>query len=175
MITNGGCRTKRGVGCSGFRYADLVTSCRDSEHGDHLPFLGDADLGGQGSNGALAFGKSSHELGQTSGNSSCPDIWELDNGDIAVIGSDLTTPDEGRLPEGVSVDPGERLVIIPRKTTSRADRDCDCRLRAGTVGSTGPLMHREPWDAIRQGFHGSDGGARSPWAATGRSSAVALS
>jgi hypothetical protein len=69
------------------------------------------------------FGKSSHELGQTSGNSSCPDIWELDNGDVAVIGSDLTTPYEGRLPEGVSVDPGERLVIIPRKTILAAKAD----------------------------------------------------
>ena len=69
------------------------------------------------------FGKSSHELGQTSGNSSCPDIWELDNGDVAVIGSDLTTSYEGRLPEGVSVDPGERLVIIPRKTVLEAKAD----------------------------------------------------
>jgi hypothetical protein len=69
------------------------------------------------------IGKSSHELGQTSGNSSCPDIWELDNGDVAVIGTDLTVPYEGRLPHGVSVDPGERLVIIPRKTILAAKAD----------------------------------------------------
>jgi hypothetical protein len=69
------------------------------------------------------LGKSSHELGQTSGNSSCPDIWELDNGDIAVIGQDLTSSYEGRLPEDVSVDPGERLVIIPRKTILAAKAD----------------------------------------------------
>ncbi|MCA2224210.1 hypothetical protein LDL49_23570 [Nonomuraea sp. NEAU-L178] len=69
------------------------------------------------------IGKSSHELGQTSGNSSCPDIWELDNGDVAVIGSDLTASYEGRLPHGVSVDPGERLVIIPRKTILAAKAD----------------------------------------------------
>jgi hypothetical protein len=69
------------------------------------------------------IGKSSHELGQTSGNSSCPDIWELDNGDVAVIGTDLTTTYEDRLPEGVSVDPGERLVIIPRKTILAAKAD----------------------------------------------------
>ncbi|MER7279634.1 hypothetical protein ABT369_34845 [Dactylosporangium sp. NPDC000244] len=62
------------------------------------------------------LGKSSHELGQSSGNSSCPDIWELDNGDVAVIGTDMSTAYQGRLPEGVSVDPGERLVIIPRQT-----------------------------------------------------------
>ncbi|MDF5753641.1 hypothetical protein [Spongiactinospora sp. TRM90649] len=69
------------------------------------------------------IGKSSHELGQTSGNSSCPDIWELDNGDVAVIGSDLTVSYEGRLPDGVSVDPGERLVIIPRATILAAKAD----------------------------------------------------
>ncbi|WP_261957159.1 hypothetical protein [Streptomyces nigrescens] len=69
------------------------------------------------------LGKSSHELGQTSGNSSCPDIWELDNGDVAVIGTDLTTSYEGRLPDGVSVDPGERLVIIPRATIIAAKVD----------------------------------------------------
>jgi hypothetical protein len=69
------------------------------------------------------LGKSSHELGQTSGNSSCPDIWELDNGDIAVIGADLTASYQARLPEGVSVDPGERLVIIPRQTILAAKAD----------------------------------------------------
>jgi hypothetical protein len=69
------------------------------------------------------LGKSSHELGQTSGNSSCPDIWELDNGDIAVIGQDLTADYEARLPKDVSVDPGERLVIIPRKTIIAAKTD----------------------------------------------------
>ena len=35
------------------------------------------------------LGKSAHELGTTGGDASCPEIWELANGDIAVIGSDL--------------------------------------------------------------------------------------
>ena len=61
------------------------------------------------------LGKSSHELGTTSGNVSCPDIWELTNGDIAVIGTDLSAAYLDRLPEGVSIDPGESLVAIPRK------------------------------------------------------------
>jgi hypothetical protein len=69
------------------------------------------------------WGKSSHELGQTSGDGSCPDIWELDNGDIAIIGSDLTAAYETRLPNGVSVDPGERIVIIPRQTILAAKAD----------------------------------------------------
>lgn len=44
---------------------------------------------------------------------SCPDVWELDNGDLAVIGRDCTEAYEGRLPEGVGVGDGERLVVVP--------------------------------------------------------------
>jgi hypothetical protein len=69
------------------------------------------------------LGKSSRELGQTTGNTGCPDIWELDNGDVAVIGQDLTGVYEARLPDGVTVDPSERLVIIPRKTILAAKKD----------------------------------------------------
>jgi hypothetical protein len=45
--------------------------------------------------------------------SGCPDIWELDNGDIAVIGRDLTASYGSRLPAGVALAPDERLVVIP--------------------------------------------------------------
>jgi hypothetical protein len=69
------------------------------------------------------LGKSSRELGQTTGDSGCPDIWELDNGDIAVIGRDLTPEYEARLPADVSIGTGERLVIIPRKTITAAKTD----------------------------------------------------
>ena len=69
------------------------------------------------------LGKSAHELEVTGGNASCPEIWELDNGDVSVIGTDLTTNYAGRLPAGVSVDPGERLVIIPRSTIVSAKTD----------------------------------------------------
>jgi hypothetical protein len=47
----------------------------------------------------------------------------LDNGDVAVIGTDLTTSYETRLPDGVSIDPGERLVVIPRATILAAKAD----------------------------------------------------
>jgi hypothetical protein len=69
------------------------------------------------------WGKSSHELGNTSGDGSCPDVWELSNGDVAVIGQDLTDSYRDRLPEGVSVDPGESLIIIPRSTMIAARAD----------------------------------------------------
>ncbi|MGC4806472.1 hypothetical protein [Micromonospora sp. DT233] len=69
------------------------------------------------------WGKSSHELGNTSGDGSCPDIWELSNGDVAMIGQDATEEYLSRLPQGVSIDPGERLVIVPRSTMIAAKAD----------------------------------------------------
>src|SRR5260370_30000460 len=62
------------------------------------------------------LGKTAHDLGTTGGDASCPEIWELDNGDVAIIGTDLTASYRDRLPSGVSIDPGEKLVIIPRAT-----------------------------------------------------------
>lgn len=72
---------------------------------------------------ARRLGKSAHELGTTGGNGSCPEIWELDNGDVAIIGTNLTAAYGGRLPDGVSVDPGEDLVVIPRSTIISAKAD----------------------------------------------------
>ncbi len=69
------------------------------------------------------LGKSAKELGQTGGRDSCPDIWELDNGDIAVIGRDLTDVYSARLPEDVTIYHDERLVIIPRSMIIAAKSD----------------------------------------------------
>jgi hypothetical protein len=69
------------------------------------------------------LGKSAHELGSTSGDVSCPEIWELDNGDIAVIGTELTGDYTERLPGGVRIDPGEKLVVIPRSMMISAKPD----------------------------------------------------
>ncbi|MDA8371620.1 MAG: hypothetical protein M0026_17390 [Nocardiopsaceae bacterium] len=69
------------------------------------------------------WGKSPHDRGDTSGDGSCPDIWELDNGDIAVIGQDLTASYRSRLPRGVSIDPGESMVIVPRSAILAAKAD----------------------------------------------------
>lgn len=59
------------------------------------------------------LGKTASELGNTDNTPTCPDIWELDNGDVVVIGRDLTTQYATRLPDGVHVGPDERLVVIP--------------------------------------------------------------
>ncbi|MFI6347401.1 hypothetical protein [Streptomyces sp. NPDC050560] len=56
------------------------------------------------------------ELGTTGGRDGCPDIWELDNGDFAVIGRDLTAAYSTRLPDGAVIGGSERLVVIPRAT-----------------------------------------------------------
>jgi hypothetical protein len=69
------------------------------------------------------LGKSAHELGTTGGDASCPELSELDSGDVAVIGTDLTAAYAARLPAGVSIDPGERLVVIPRSTIVSAKTD----------------------------------------------------
>lgn len=69
------------------------------------------------------LGKSPLELGVTSGDEDCPDIWQLDNGDIAVIGRDLTGHYRRHLPEGVTLSPDERLVVIPGSMLSAAKVD----------------------------------------------------
>jgi hypothetical protein len=69
------------------------------------------------------IGKSAHELGATGGNASCPDIWELTNGDVAVIGTQLRSDYLDRLPDGVSIDDHESLVVIPRSMLIAAKAD----------------------------------------------------
>lgn len=69
------------------------------------------------------LGRSAHELGETSAGPTCPDIWELDNGDVAVIGREHTADYAGRLPDGVSIGADERLVVIPRSMVIAAKPD----------------------------------------------------
>jgi hypothetical protein len=69
------------------------------------------------------LGKSAEELGKTELKQGCPDIWELSNGDFAVIGRDLTSAYSGRLPADASVVADERLVVIPRSTLVAAKKD----------------------------------------------------
>lgn len=52
----------------------------------------------------------------------CPDIWELDNGDFAIIGLDITAL-TGRLPPSANCGPDERMVRVPRNVLAAAKRD----------------------------------------------------
>ncbi|GAA1724872.1 hypothetical protein [Streptomyces yatensis] len=72
---------------------------------------------------ARRLGKSAAELGNSDDEEKCPDIWQLDNGDIAVIGRDLTAVYASCLPTGVSIGPDERLVVIPGNMLSAAKGD----------------------------------------------------
>ncbi|MEV5569319.1 hypothetical protein AB0L06_04660 [Spirillospora sp. NPDC052269] len=69
------------------------------------------------------LGKSAVELGGTNADPTCPDIWELDNGDVAVIGRDLTEQHSERLPADVSVGENERLVVLLRSMVIAAKPD----------------------------------------------------
>lgn len=69
------------------------------------------------------LGKSPAELRTTGGEQGCPDIWELENGDIAVVGRDLTDSYLPNLPPGLVVAPDERIVVIPRRTAAAAKED----------------------------------------------------
>lgn len=66
------------------------------------------------------LGRSAAELGNTSQGKTCPDIWELSTGDIAVVGTDMTEAFADRLPGDVSIGKNERLVVIPRNMAAAA-------------------------------------------------------
>lgn len=53
----------------------------------------------------------------------CPDILELESGDFAVIGVDITGETSRRLRFGASCGPDERIVQIPRRTLVLAKSD----------------------------------------------------
>ena len=69
------------------------------------------------------LGPDPHENGtRTYALSGCPDVWELDGGDFAVIGTDITQA-VGTLPPSAGCGPDERIVRIPRKTLVLAKPD----------------------------------------------------
>jgi hypothetical protein len=72
---------------------------------------------------ARRWGRPPRELGTSGGDCGSPDLWELTNGDVAVIGRDMTDAYRARLPVGVGIDEGERLVVVPRATIIAAKAD----------------------------------------------------
>lgn len=53
----------------------------------------------------------------------CPDIWELEDGNFAVIGIDVTERVHGRLPESAGCGPDEKVVLLPRELVLKARSD----------------------------------------------------
>lgn len=70
------------------------------------------------------LGPDPHEGGaQTPSLQGCPDIFELDSGDFALIGRDITSELLAHLPQDASCGPDERIVWVPRKTLVQAKVD----------------------------------------------------
>jgi hypothetical protein len=65
---------------------------------------------------------------QTVGCRGCPDIWELDTGDFAVIGIDITNTAIPKLPPSAGCGPDERIVRLPRNLLVNARRDIPDRI-----------------------------------------------
>ena len=73
---------------------------------------------------AKRIGPDPHANGaQTAACQGCPDIWELENGDFAVIGVDITETALPNLPPTADCGPDERVVWLPRKLLVNAKRD----------------------------------------------------
>ena len=53
----------------------------------------------------------------------CPDVWEAETGDFAVIGIRATKSLRPVLPESAGCGPDEEIVIVPRETLLSAARD----------------------------------------------------
>jgi hypothetical protein len=78
---------------------------------------------------ARRLGPDPHANGaKSSGCDGCPDIWELDNGDFAIIGTDITAVAIAKLPPTAGCGPDERIVRLPRNLLVNAKRDIPDRL-----------------------------------------------
>ena len=64
---------------------------------------------------------------KSSGCAGCPDIWELTNGDFAVIGIDMTAAMLAELPPTAGCGADERIVRLPRSLLVKAKRDIPAR------------------------------------------------
>lgn len=53
----------------------------------------------------------------------CPDIFELNSGDFALIGRNITAEAAKQLPPDAGCGPDEAIIWIPRKTLILAKRD----------------------------------------------------
>ena len=59
----------------------------------------------------------------SSGRKSCPDFFELDNGDFAIIGQDMTEKLRAALPADANCGENERIVVVPRIIITSAKQD----------------------------------------------------
>jgi hypothetical protein len=70
------------------------------------------------------IGPDPHANGGTSvGGEGCPDVWELADGDFAIIGIDITEAAVPNLPPTAGCGRDERVVRVPRNVLVSAKRD----------------------------------------------------
>jgi len=71
------------------------------------------------------LGKTYHQGGDNNSASlnSCPDVWELDDGNFAVIGLRKTAYLKANLPLSASCGPDEEIVVVPRAVFIDAAKD----------------------------------------------------
>ena len=62
------------------------------------------------------------------GGRSCPDLFEMIDGDFAVIGQDITDRILSALPPDAGCGPEERIVRVPRRTLVQARADIPATL-----------------------------------------------
>lgn len=68
------------------------------------------------------IGASPRERGSANG-ATCPDIFELEDGNFAVIGTEATADLDSHLPSDAARADHERIVVISRETLVRAKAD----------------------------------------------------
>lgn len=71
---------------------------------------------------ARRLGDSPRQRGSLTGDT-CPDLFELSDGNFAVIGTDRTEELDALLPDDAARADYERIVVITRDTLLRAKRD----------------------------------------------------
>lgn len=75
------------------------------------------------------LGTDPHANGQKSASlNGCPDILELDNGDFAIIGVDITEAAQAKMFPTAGCGPDERVVRIPRALLVGAKTDIPDRV-----------------------------------------------
>lgn len=69
---------------------------------------------------SLLYSPLGNSLRPCSGGHGCPDILEMESGDFAVIGKDITAAASPKLPGSSGCNPDERIVQVPRSILARA-------------------------------------------------------
>ena len=68
------------------------------------------------------LGPNPHDFGATPAAEGCPEIFELENGDFGIIGTDSTLALTEYLPKDASCGHDEKIVVIPREILIRAKK-----------------------------------------------------